>query len=210
MPFVAFPDTAPEQAVADTIVSRVPDLLKIGADLSWVRSCANLGEWDQRLGDPMLCQLSGALADEIGRFPQNRLLVESLIAALIMRVVHCLESPQPKCEPNVARRRLWRVLSHIEAHLDRKLTLAELADVAGLSPPHFSRCFKRAMGTGPQRYVLRRRVERARLLLRQSSDPIASIAARLGFADQSRFTAAFKHEIGVTPKRFRVGQELYE
>ena len=61
-----------------------------------------------------------------------------------------------------------RVLDYIEAHLEQGLTLAELAGVACLSPSHFSRSVKQAVGMGPQRYTVQRRVERAKYLLRRT------------------------------------------
>jgi AraC family transcriptional regulator len=71
------------------------------------------------------------------------------------------------------------------------------------SPFHFSRSFKQATGVGPQRYVIQRRVERAKRLLRQTRQPIALIAQEAGFADQSHLTQIFHREMGVTPGRFR-------
>ena len=94
-------------------------------------------------------------------------------------------------------------LEYIEANFGQELTLAELAGIACLSPCHLSRSFKQEIGTRPQRYTVRRQVERAKTLLRDSDASLASIAATVGFADQSHFTAAFRQEIGTTPGRFR-------
>jgi len=151
--------------------------------------------------DPLLRQLAHSLVEEAGQGSMDRLLADSLMAALAMRVAQRVALPQR--EPDLPRPRLRRVLDYIEAHLDRELTLAELADVACLSPCHLSRSFKQAVGTGPQRYTVQRRVERAKALLRHSDASLASIAATVGFADQSHFTAAFRQEIGTTPGRFR-------
>ena len=73
-----------------------------------------------------------------------------------------------------------RVQDYIEAHLDDRLTLADLAGVACLSPYHFSRSFKLAVGVGPQRYVIQRRLDRAKTLLRRSHKPLALIAQEAG------------------------------
>ncbi|MGC2200718.1 MAG: helix-turn-helix transcriptional regulator [Stellaceae bacterium] len=83
------------------------------------------------------------------------------------------------------------------------MTLTDLAGVACLSPYHFSRSLKQAVGVGPQRYVTQRRLERAKTLLRRSDQPLAWIAQEAGFADQSHLTAIFRREMGVTPGRFR-------
>ena len=144
------------------------------------------------------------LAEEIRDGDVDRLLADSLIAALVMRVAQRFGAPPPPPRPpDLPRPRLRRVLDYIEAHLARDLTLAELAGVACLSPSHFSRAFKQAVGTGPHRYTVQRRVERAKVLLRGTGDGLAGIAAATGFADQSHFTAAFRREAGMTPGRFR-------
>ena len=80
------------------------------------------------------------------------------------------------------------------------------ADIACLSPCHFSRSFKQAMGIGPHRYVTQRRIERAKALLRgggPGDGSLAAIALAVGFGEQSHFTTAFRRETGVTPGRYR-------
>lgn len=153
--------------------------------------------------DPLIGHLARALAYEIGQGTLDRLLAESLLAALAMRVVQRFGSEQPQHQPDLTRLRLRRVLEYIDAHLDQDLTLAELANIACLSPCHFSRSFKNAYGVGPQRYTVQRRVERAKALLLRGDETLAGIAAAVGFADQSHFTAAFRRESGMTPGRFR-------
>ncbi len=154
--------------------------------------------------DPLLGQLARSLAQETGHEPMDRLLAESLAAALAMRVARRFAPLlSPASSPGLSRQRVRRVLDYIEAHLDAELTLAELADIACLSPYHFSRCFKRAIGVGPQRYTVQRRVERAKTLMRRNDQTLATVAAMAGFADQSHFTAVFRRETGTTPGRFR-------
>ena len=103
----------------------------------------------------------------------------------------------------LSRDRLKRVRDYIETNLDDRLTLSDLAGVACLSPYHFSRSFKEAVGVGPQRYVMQRRLERAKTLVRRSSQPLAAIAQEVGFVDQSHLTSIFRREIGMTPGRYR-------
>jgi AraC family transcriptional regulator len=74
--------------------------------------------------------------------------------------------------------------------------------VAGLSPYHFARAFKRSTGFGPYRYVLRRRTERAKRLLAAGNVPLSSVARACGFGSQSHFSARFREMTGLTPRQF--------
>ncbi len=154
--------------------------------------------------DPLLAQLLTTLVEEIGHDHIDRLLADSLMTALVMRVAQRFGLPDAAARaPDLPQPRIRRVIEYIDAHLDRDLTLAELAGVACLSPAHFSRSFTHAVGTGPQRFTVQRRVERAKALLRDGRGSLAEIAAATGFADQSHFTKAFRQATGETPGRFR-------
>jgi len=153
--------------------------------------------------DPLLGQLVRTLVQEVRGGAVDRLLADSIMAALAMRVAQRFGFEDPQRLPDLPSLRMRRVLDYIDAHLDQDLTLAELAGVACLSPCHFSRSFKEAIGLGPQRYTAQRRVERAKALLQHGDESLAGIASMVGFADQSHFTATFRRETGMTPGRFR-------
>lgn len=99
--------------------------------------------------------------------------------------------------------RLNRVVEHIEANLDRSISLSEMADVAGLTRIYFAAQFRRTTGTSPHSFLLRRRVERAKDLLRSSNQPLADVALAVGFSTQAHFTTVFKRHAGDTPHRWR-------
>jgi AraC-like DNA-binding protein len=107
-------------------------------------------------------------------------------------------SPLPKW-------RLKRVIEHVDAHLQHRVTLAEMAAVAGLTRMHFAAQFRRATGVSPHGYLLRRRVERAKELLRDIRRPLVDVALSVGFATQAHFTTVFKRFAGQTPHRWRQG-----
>lgn len=83
------------------------------------------------------------------------------------------------------------------------LTIEELAQQANLSTFHFAKMFRVSMGLPPHGYVAKRRVERAKHLLRVSPSDLAGIALECGYASQSHFTRAFKVETGATPGAWR-------
>jgi AraC family transcriptional regulator len=101
--------------------------------------------------------------------------------------------------------RFARVVDYVEANLTSDISLEALAGVAALSPFHFARSFKAKLGEPPHRFVMRRRVERAKILLRTTGSPIAEIAYRVGWENVSHFSQAFRGVTGVTPGKFRSG-----
>jgi AraC family transcriptional regulator len=157
------------------------------------------------LEDPLLSQIVTTLAQEIEGGFADRILIESLGTAFCIRIAQRFVGrlPLPTSTKGLSPERLRRVRDYIEAHLDYNLSLTVLADIACLSPYHFSRSFKESAGVGPQRYVIQRRLEHAKTLLRRTREPLAWIAQEAGFVDQSHFNSIFRREMGVTPGRFR-------
>jgi AraC family transcriptional regulator len=137
----------------------------------------------------------------------GRLLTESLGNVLAVHLIrHITGNDQAAARPRggLPRHKLRAAIDYIEEHLDTELGLDDLAAVVHLSPFHFARLFKTSTGLPPHQYVIARRVERAKELLRGGDElTLAQVAARAGFWDQGHFTRHFKRLVGVTPKRFR-------
>ena len=138
----------------------------------------------------------------------GRLAAESLANLLAVHLIrHVLAPRQPARGPDgaLSRGRLRAVVDYVEGHLDAAPTLEQMAAVARLSPYHFARQFKAATGLPPHRYVITRRVERARELLQAGTElSLAEVAAHVGFSDQSQLCHHFKRLVCVTPGRFRM------
>jgi len=155
--------------------------------------------------DPELARLIQAIVNEIDSGVLGHVLVDALSTALAVRVVRRFHGSavQLLVPGRLSRTRLRRVLDYIEDHLNEPLSLSELAAIACLSPFHFSRCFKRSMGMGLHRYVVERRIKRARRLILETDLSLANIAAATGFDSQASFTFRFGREVGMSPGRLR-------
>jgi AraC family transcriptional regulator len=159
--------------------------------------------------DPQIEHIAWALKEEMEKgYPCGPLYLDSLatgLASILVWNYSSLARPARTKPAAIPARRLKEILGYIEDHLSRSLGLAELASVAGLSTSHFKGVFQRAMGVPPHQYVIRRRVERAVLLLRQSDLPIARIALETGFCHQSHLAMHLHRVLGVTPRDVREG-----
>jgi AraC family transcriptional regulator len=136
------------------------------------------------------------------------LVAEQLGTALAVCVARLLaQRPAQATAPQslaISPQRLRRVLDYIEASLgERTLSLAEIAAVAHLSQFHFSRAFKSATGTAPHRFVVERRVDRAKTLLADPGISLAEIAAAVGFANQAHFSTMFRRLTSMSPRQYR-------
>lgn len=99
--------------------------------------------------------------------------------------------------------RLKRVLSYIEANLDRVITLSELSGVAEMSLYYFATLFKQSTNLSPHQYVLRRRIERAKQLLRETKAGVLELSLSLGFEQPNNFARTFRRLTGTSPTHYR-------
>lgn len=154
-----------------------------------------------QLRDPKLEPLAWAFEAELrSDAPDDPLYGDSLGLAIAAHLVHRYRAhTSPAPDGGLSPRQLRRVVEHIEAHVDRRLPLTELAAVAGVGASHFKALFKRSTGLPVHQYVIRRRVERARLLLQERTATIADVAAQTGFANQSHLARWMRRLAGVTP-----------
>ena len=100
-------------------------------------------------------------------------------------------------------RHLTRARDLADARYAEPLTVADLARVAGLSPAHFSREFRRAFGESPHVYLLTRRLERAAALLRNTDRSVADVCVAVGLTSVGSFTTAFTRVYGEPPTAYR-------
>ncbi len=92
---------------------------------------------------------------------------------------------------------------YIESRAEAPITLDNVAAAVGVGPFHLMRIFRRAVGVTPHQYLMRIRLLRAIALLRDTEQPVTSIAYDAGWSDLSNFTRTFRRDVGCSPGEFR-------
>lgn len=169
-------------------------------------------EWDGRrrrdlpdqlaASDPMLPGLvsSIAAAAEMGA---SELYAESAATVLAVHLLGADAIVGRSARPVGEDARVVRAVDFMHARLGQRLRLAEIADVAQLSPYHFLRVFKDATGRTPSRYLTALRVAEAGRRLRSGADPVTTIAYDCGFSSPAHLAATFLREVGMSPTAYR-------
>lgn len=156
-------------------------------------------------GEPTIEHLLRALHIDVrAGHPSGAGLGEAIVTALLHHLITddavspLTAAHQPAAPADVKRLQEW-----IEANLARPITLHELANERGVSVRHLSRAFQSATGHSPYKYILIRRVERAKQLISEGQLSLQEIAATVGFAHQAHMADTFRKIAGVPPLHFR-------
>ncbi|WP_210528704.1 AraC family transcriptional regulator [Rubellimicrobium arenae] len=155
-------------------------------------------------GHPQVEHLAGLLAAEVTEPRHDDLVPEALATAMLGMIL----ALPPEADPDASRggltpAQLRRVVDLMQSELHRKLSVAEMADAAGLSESWFAHAFRQSMGISPVRHLTRLRIDAARRLLLGGGPTIGEIAVATGFADQAHFTRVFREATGTTPAAWR-------
>ncbi|RJG11432.1 helix-turn-helix transcriptional regulator [Massilia cavernae] len=138
--------------------------------------------------------------------PQRDSYIDAMMGALNAHLVRYCE-PKPVSEiPTVQSSAYWlsTVLAEIRNVPGQDHTVESLAKIAGLTPWHFCRVFRKAMGVTPHQFVMNTRLNMAELMLVQSDMRISQISDALGFRNQGHFSTAFTRRSGETPSQYRL------
>src|SRR5262249_45008094 len=99
--------------------------------------------------------------------------------------------------------RVRKIKELVHAKMQDELTLGEMAQSVGVSTAHFSRMFRKTMGETPHQFVLWRRIERSKEMLRAREVHVLDVAIACGFKTQQHFARVFRHVCGASPTEYR-------
>jgi len=133
----------------------------------------------------------------------GRVLAAAILRRIILQAFHSLARPTESGR----KHRLDILAREIRSSPGRNWAVAAMAREAGLSIPHLNRLWRAAWGMAPGRFIIRQKVQRAILLLRESDLTIQQIADSLGYNDVFFFHRQFRAVAGVTPRAVRLGAE---
>jgi len=138
-----------------------------------------------------------------GWYLTTKLPLHSRLDHLVVGLVSVSRDLRTPSERGIAPESLEQVVEVVRDRLSEKITVADLAAVAGCSSAQLERRMKKVFGLSSSQYVTRVRVDVATQMLRQSDDSVAVIAATTGFYDQASFSRHFSRLAGETPAQFR-------
>jgi AraC family transcriptional regulator len=182
------------------LIARVAEASEIDPDRVNLVSC--FGQQDIQLHHIAMLFLAELQSGGI----MGRLYAESLTQVLAIHLLHHYSTfTQTITSGNrsLTRKQLQQAIDYIHTHLDRDLSLAELAGIINVTPTYFASLFKQAMGISPHQYVIQQRVKRSAEMLKRTDLAIADIALQVGFSSQSHLTQQFKRITGITPRQVR-------
>ena len=136
----------------------------------------------------------------------SKIFLDHVLHALNCHFVCCYGGAgrsAPQFRGGLSALQMRRATDLLEAHLDGNIALQQVAEACELSVSHFARAFKETFRRPPYKWLTERRVDRARDLMTNSRLPLADIATRCGFADQSALNRSFKRIHGITPGIWR-------
>ena len=157
-----------------------------------VRACDAFFAIDGAL-DGLVRYLAAEAADK----PRDPVLAHHS-AGLLLRALEARQPPLPLSDDPIDR-----ALALMAERCAEPLTVAELAEAAGLAPSRFNERFRARTGSTPAAMLAELRLDRAEALLRDGRLPLAEVALAVGFSDQSALTRSLRRRRGITPGAVR-------
>ena len=128
-------------------------------------------------------------------------------AARLCEFLSCLFEERGGQEKENEKAYAQKAKDLIEAHFQEGIKITELAGKIGISRYYLATIFRREIGISPQEYLMQIRMERAASYLRETAEPIKSVAEHVGYTDSLAFSKAFRRRFGLSPSDYRRGEQ---
>ena len=152
----------------------------------------------------VVVELFRALSESLHDEPSNAAeCLRRAEAMLVGRHEQAVRAPATAARHGLAPWQVRRVLTYVDANLDRSIKNKDLAAIARLSVFHFNVAFRNSVGDSPHEYIIRRRMERAQGLMLSTEMSLSEIAGECGLADQAHLTRLFHRVVGESPAAWR-------
>ena len=126
------------------------------------------------------------------------------LSSILTQMLKVYTQPEEEVPTPISSRSLREILAYLDVHFDQPISVEKLAQMANSSTYKFIRSFKREKGITPLQYLILKRVECAKRLLREGNTQV-DVALRVGFFDQSHFSRNFRKFTGMTPRAYQMG-----
>jgi AraC family transcriptional regulator len=160
-----------------------------------------------KFANPRLRALvAAAHAEMVAGFSSGRLFLDSIEQAMAIALVkdHAVRHrPVQVYRGGLGAARLRRIKDLVDSKMEDDLRLDEMAESVGLSTAHFTRMFRKSTGQTPHQFVLRQKIERAKVMLRAPDARVLDVAVACGFKTQQHFAQVFRDVCSVSPTEYR-------
>ena len=152
------------------------------------------------LSDAYFCE--GLLHDMLEEYERQRLFMQETLSAMMTRLLFSVARQRVQSEGGAL---VDQILGYIHSHYAENLTNIRLGEVFGFHPNSLNRLIVRQTGQSLHQYLLTYRLRQAMPLIEAGAEPIAAVAARVGFSDPGYFSKLFRSKIGCSPIEYRKG-----
>lgn len=192
-------DAGPAEVIRVTIapssLSEVATSMGIEAGMSALQPRFHID--DPQLNHVMLALACAAENANPGDAFYVNALSKALMGRLLLSGLNAGAPPPSRQQLSTKQKRL--LIEYVETRLADRMSLSDLAKIAGISPSHFKALFRNTFGLPAHQYVIECRVARAARLIRRGGASIADVAAASGFAHQSHLARCMRKSMGIAP-----------
>jgi len=160
--------------------------------------------WDQFLvPHDIMLPLKRFMSEYENRLPGSQQVLEGLAVMITHQFIRSLLKIHASPDFVTERFEIGRVIEYLHQNYGEKLSVNKMAGIANMSESNFTRIFKKETGIAPMEYLIRLRLDKAKMLLRAGAINITEISLQCGFNSLSHFSSCFTKHVGLSPSEYQ-------